>query len=475
MSGDYDAIITGSGPNGLAAAILLQQNGLRTIVLEQSETAGGACASAQLTLPGFIHDIGSAIHPLAFDSPFFKTLPLERYGLQWIHPPIPFAHPFADGDAYACYNSIEQTALQLGNDNNTYGDLFSMLIHDWEHIGESVLGPFTFPGHPIRMARFGLKALTSAAGFARRNFKDEKTRLLFYGAAAHSTLPLDAWATASFGLVLNILAHRVGWPFPMGGAGEFSKALVKYYQSLGGEVVTGYRVTDINKLPGAKAYLFDLTPRQLLQIGGTRFTSLYRKRLQRFKYGAGVFKLDYALSQPIPFIHEKCRQAGTVHIGFSTKEIELSEKLVNLGKVPERPYLLVCQHTVFDSTRAPQDKHTAWVYCHVPHNSPADMTHAIEEQIERAAPGFRDCILHRHSFTAPQLEQLNPNLVGGDINGGQQNIFQLFTRPVARLSPYSTPDERVFICSSSTPPGGGVHGMGGYHAGLRALKEFQKQ
>lgn len=471
MRGQYDAIITGSGPNGMAAAIYLQQKGLKTAVMERAAAPGGAVGTGELTLPGFSHDIGSAVHPLGFDSPFFKTLPLGDYGLSWVHPPIPYAHPFAGGDAYACYKSIEETALQLGPDRNRYISLYTKLVNDWQHISKSILGPLTFPAHPFRMARFGIKALMPATYFANKTFSDEKTKLLFYGAAAHSTLPLSILATASFGLVLNILAHTVGWPFPRGGAGAIPAALAAYYRHLGGEIFLNHHVDDIRELPQAKAFLFDITPRQLLQIGGTTFSPTYRDRLSKYRYGAGVFKIDWALSEPIPFINEKCRRAGTVHLGFSAREIKHSEAVIHKGKTTSQPYVLVVQHTVFDDSRSPAGKHTGWAYCHVPHGSSEDMTEAIENQVEKVAPGFKDCILHRTTMTSPQLELLNPNLVGGDINGGRQDITQLFTRPVARLSPYTTPDPRVYICSSSTPPGGGVHGMCGYHAAKRVWKD----
>ena len=474
MPGPYDAIITGSGPNGMAAAIFLQLKGLKTAVMEQAAKTGGAVRTDEITLPGFRHDVASAIHPLGFGSPFFQTLPLADYGLLWVHPEIPYAHPFADGDAYACYRDIDETARQLGTDSKKYRDLFSRLVADWQYISKNILGPLSFPSDPFRMARFGLKALMPARYFASKYFKEEKTRLLFYGAAAHSTLPLNSLATASFGMVLNILGHSIGWPFPEGGADKIIEALEGYYRDLGGEVFVENHVKHISDLPEARAYLFDLTPRQLLRIGGTKFTSSYRRRLGNYNYGAGAFKIDWALSEQIPFTNEKCRKAGTVHLGFSEREIENSEAVIHKGKIATPPYVLVSQHTVFDGSRAPAGNHTGWAYCHVPHGSTADMTDAIERQIEKAAPGFKDCILHRTKFTAPQLEILNPNLVGGDINGGRQDITQLFTRPVARLSPYTTPDPRAYICSSSTPPGGGVHGMCGYHAAMRVWKDHFK-
>ena len=471
MAGQFDAIVTGSGPNGLAAAVYLQQKGLKTAVFEQSTTPGGAVKTNESTLPGFKHDIGSAIHPLAFDSPYFKTMPLADFGLSWIHPDIPFAHPFSDGDAYACYRNIKETALQLGHDSKNYLKLFTRLTDDWNVIAKNILGPFSIPHNPLQMARFGLKAIMPAKFFSGRYFKEDKTRLLFYGAAAHSTLPLTNLATSSFGLVLNILAHKEGWPFPKGGAGKFTDALIAYYCHLGGEIFLNHQVEDIRELPKSSVYLFDLTPRQLLKIKGTNFSATYRNRLSRYKYGAGVFKIDWALSDPIPFLNEKCRNAGTIHLGFSLNEIEKSEAEIHKGNITETPYVLVAQHSLFDETRAPAGKHTGWAYCHVPNGNIVDMTEVIEKQIEKAAPGFKDCIISRTTYNTLQMEDINPNLIGGDINGGRQDITQLFTRPVARLKPYSTPDPKVYICSSSTPPGGGVHGMCGYHAALQAWKD----
>jgi phytoene dehydrogenase-like protein len=471
MSGDYDAIVIGSGPNGFASAIYLQQKGIKTAVFEKAEILGGATRTEEATLPGFLHDIGSAIHPLAFDSPFFKTLPLHEHGLSWVNPEIPFAHPFSDGDAHACYKGIEATAEQLGRDHKKYSDLFSELSHDWKIIAKSILGPFRLPRHPVKLARFGIKALLPAKFFSDMYFKEEKTKLLFYGAAAHSTLPLTNIASASFGLVLNALAHVVGWPFPKGGAGKIVDALAGYYRKIGGEIHTNNEVKDIRDLPIAKAYLCDMTPRQLLNTKGIQFPGLYRTRLANYKYGAGVFKLDWALSEPIPFTNEKCRKAGTVHLGYSTGEIEKSEYYCHKNKLFDKPYVLLAQHSVFDNSRAPVGKHTGWAYCHVPNGNQEDMTEAVENQIEKAAPGFKDCIIHRNARNTVQMELFNPNLIGGDINGGRQDITQMFTRPVARISPYATPDPRIYICSSSTPPGGGVHGMCGYFAARQVLKD----
>lgn len=471
MPRTYDAIITGSGPNGLAAAIRLQQMGLSTAVYEQAAAPGGATRTAELTLPGFKHDICSSIHPLCIDSPFFKTLPLGSHGLEWVYPEVQFAHPFADGSAYAAYQSIEQTAGQLGADKAAYLSLFKQLTNLWEDISPDLLGPLNFPKQPLKLASFGWRAALPAKTLAKLFFQQEKTRTFFYGSAAHSTLPLSGMASAAFGLVLGTLAHKVGWPFPKGGAAKISEALIRYYTSLGGVLYLNENVQDMQALPKASAYLFDVTPKQLLAIQGTGLPSLYRKRLENYRYGAGVFKIDWALHNPIPFTNEACRKAGTVHIGYSTQEIERSERVIYQNGLARDPYVLLAQHSPFDSSRAPAGKHTAWAYCHVPYNSNVNMTEEIERQVEKAAPGFKDSIMARSTHTTSQMEAFNPNLVGGDINGGKQDIWQLFTRPVASLSPYATPNPRVYICSSSTPPGGGVHGMAGYHAAEKVLKD----
>lgn len=467
----YDVVITGSGPNGLAAAIRLQQAGLSTAIFEKASVPGGATRTAELTLPGFKHDLGSAIHPLTVDSPFFKTLPLTEHGLSWVYPDIPFAHPFLDGTAYAAYQNIEQTAAQLGPDKAAYTSLFMHLTHLWDDINPDILGPLSFPKHPLKLVSFGLRAGLSARTLAKLYFQQEKTKAFFYGAAAHSTLPLSNMASAAFGLVLFTLAHKVGWPFPKGGASKIHEALVSYYQSIGGTLELNHAVQDMKALPKAKAYIFDLTPKQLLTIKGIELPWLYRKRLENYRYGAGIFKIDWALHNPIPFTNEACRKAGTVHIGYSTKEMERSERVIYGGGIVKEPYVLLAQHTPFDSSRAPAGKHTAWAYCHIPNNSDFDMREEIENQVEKVAPGFKESIISRSTHTTSQMEAFDPNLVGGDINGGKQDIRQLFTRPVTRLSPYSTPNPQVYICSSSTPPGGGVHGMGGFHAAEKVLKD----
>ncbi|WP_143961756.1 phytoene desaturase family protein [Litoribacter populi] len=474
MSKHLDAIVVGSGPNGLAAAIYLQQKGLSTAIYEQADEVGGATRSGELTLPGFIHDLGSAIHPLGMASPFFKTLPLDEYGLEWVYPDIPFAHPFADGTSVAAYQDIDQTARQLGRDQEVYFDMMSWLTENWADLEEDILSPLNIPNHPIKMARFGMSALLPVTTFSKLFFKEEKTRAFFYGAAAHSTLPLTKLASASFGLVLHGVAHKYGWPFPRGGAKNIAESLAAYYRSLGGIIFRDSLIEYIEELPRAQAYLFDLTPKQLLKIKGTNMGEDYRKRLENYKYGKGVFKIDWALSEPIPFLSEECRKAGTIHFGYSTKEMENSARRGAKGYVSPDPYVLLAQHTIFDSSRAPKGQHTAWAYCHVPNGDETDMTPFIEAQIEKAAPGFKDIILARNAQTTSQMEAWNPNLVGGDINGGLQDISQLFTRPVASFSPYNTPNKQVYICSSSTPPGGGVHGMCGYNAAVKAYSDHFK-
>lgn len=475
MPEKFDAIVIGSGSNGISAAIRLQQKGLNTAIFEQANTPGGATRTSELTLPGFKHDVGSSILPLSLASPFFKNLPLKEHGLEWIFPEVAYAHPFEDGSALACYQDLSKTANQLKEDERAYLKLFSSILNDWDAISGDLLGPLGIPDHPLKFMKFGIKALPSAQMLANHYFKNERTKAFFYGSAAHSTLPLTGLASASFGLVLTAMAHKYNWPFPKGGAGNFTSALLSYYKALGGELFLNQMISDIRDLPNAYAYLFDLTPRQLLKVNGLNFSSFYRKQLETFKYGAGVFKMDWALSEPVPFINEKCRKAATVHIGFTKTEIENSEKEVYRNNVTSTPYVLLAQHSPFDSTRAPEGKHTAWAYIHVPNGSTVDYSHIIENQIERAAPGFKDTILARSKMNTHDLENFNPNLIGGDINGGKQDITQLFTRPVLKLSPYSTPDPRVYVCSSSTPPGGGVHGMCGYHAAEKVIKDHFKE
>lgn len=470
-STDYDAIVIGAGPNGLAAAITMQQQGLSVLLLEGADQIGGGMRTAELTLPGFYHDVCSAIQPMAVGSPLFKQLPLKDHGLQYIHPPVLAAHPFDDGTAAAFLTSFDETAKLLGRDEIQYRRLFEPLLRLWPGIGEEVLGPLRFPRNLIGLARFAIKAPPSAK-YVSKIFKTDAARGLWAGLAAHSLLPLSAASTSAVALVLAISGHVDGWPIVKGGSQRIAEALAAYLRSLGGHIETGVYITSFSQLPSAKAVLFDVTPKQLLQIAGHRFSPTYRDQLLRYRYGAGVFKMDWALDGPVPFTAEDCRRAGTVHLGGTIREIEYSEGAVWKGKHPENPFVLLAQQSLFDDTRAPEGKHTVWAYCHVPHGSTVDMTEAIEGQIERFAPGFRDRILARHTYNTAQLEAYNPNYVGGDIIGGRMTVDQLFTRPALRLSPYRTSARGLYICSSSTPPGGGVHGMNGYHAARRALKDI---
>ena len=468
---DFDAIVVGSGPNGLAAAITLQQAGLSVLLLEAKATIGGGLRSAELTLPSFTHDICSAIHPLAAESPFFKTLPLQNYGLEYIYPLIAAAHPFDDGTAVILGKSITDTARLLGADEQAYLNLLRPLVRDWPGLAPAILGPLRLPKNPLAMARFGLNALTSANFLANRYFKTAKARGLWAGMAAHSIQPLSNATTSAIGLVLMAMGHLHGWPLPKGGSQAIADALAAHFISLGGKIETNHYVSSLKDLPSAHAVLLDVTPKQLLQIAGHRFSALYQWQLQRYRYGMGVFKIDWALAGPIPFTAPEVRQAGTVHLGNTLEEITASEKLTTQGKHPDRPFVLLAQQSLFDDTRAPAGRHTAWAYCHVPNSSTTDMTNAIEKQVERFAPGFRDVILQRHVMNTAQMQTYNGNYIGGDINGGIIDIGQLFTRPALRLSPYRTSAKGIYICSSSTPPGGGVHGMCGYHAARRALKD----
>jgi len=470
---EYDAIVVGSGPNGLAAAITLQQAGLSVLVVEAKDTIGGGLRSAELTLPHFVHDVCSAIHPLAAGSPFFKTLPLQQHGLKFIHPTIAAAHPFDDGGAAALHQPMEQTAQALGEDEQSYLKLIKPVVNDWPQIAADVLGPLHIPKHPLAMARFGLKALTPATYLSKR-FRSKEAKGLWGGMAAHSLQPLSNAATSAIGLVLMATGHVEGWPIPKGGSNAIAHALASYFIALGGVIETNFYVRSLSQLPAAHAILFDVTPRQLLQIAGHKLSSLYKWQLERYRYGMGVFKIDWALDEPIPFTALECRQAGTVHLGNTLEEIVASERSIAEGKHPEKPFVLLAQQSLFDPSRAPQGKHTAWAYCHVPNGSQADMTDRIEKQVERFAPGFRKKILGRHVMNTAQIEAYNPNYIGGDINGGSIDLGQLFTRPALRLSPYRTSAKGMYICSSSTPPGGGVHGMCGYHAAIRALKDVFK-
>lgn len=467
---DYDAVVVGSGPNGLSAAITLQRAGLSVLVLEAKATIGGGLRSAEITQPGFVHDICSAIHPLAAGSPILRTLPLAEHGLEFISPPVCAAHPLDQGTAATLQQSINETATSLGTDGQAYQELMQPLVKHWPGIAADVLGPLSLPKHPLHMAEFGLKALPSISRLAT-TFKTTEARALLAGMAAHSMLPLTSLTTSAVALVLLINGHLRGWPIPKGGSQTIANALASYFRSLGGLIETSRPVESMRDIPSARAVLFDLTPKQLLHIAGNRFSAIYRKQLEQYRYGMGVFKMDWALDGPIPFTAPECRQAGTVHVGGTFEEIAESEQAIASGKHPDRPFVLLAQQSLFDPSRAPAGQHTAWAYCHVPNGSTQDCTEAIEQQIERFAPGFRDRILARHSMNTMQMEAYNPNYIGGDINGGKLDIGQLFTRPVISLSPYKTSAPDLFICSSSTPPGGGVHGMCGYHAARTALRD----
>jgi phytoene dehydrogenase-like protein len=464
----YDAIIVGAGPNGLAAAIVLARAGWSVLVREGADTVGGGARSKELTLPGFVHDVCSAVHPLAISSPLFGTLGLERYGLAWVQPDAPLAHPLEAG-AVVVERSVEATAARLGEDADAYVRLFGRLSADWPYIRESLLGPLAMPRHPLRMARFGVDALRPAVNLARARFRGVRARALFAGHAAHSQLPLERAGTAAFGMVLAVTAHVVGWPVARGGSGELTRALTAHLRSLGGEVVVGAPVTLLAELPAARAILCDVTPRQLLALAGDRLPDRYRRKLARYRYGQGVFKIDWALGAPIPWRDPECARAITVHVGGTLEEIAAAEAAPWQSRSSNRPFVLLAQPTLFDATRAPDGQHVAWAYCHVPSGSTVDMTEAIEDQVERFAPGFRRLVLARHVMGPADFERYNPNIVGGDINGGAQDLGQLFNRPTLRA--YRTPVDGLYLCSSSTPPGGGVHGMCGFHAARAALAD----
>lgn len=462
-----DAIVVGSGPNGLAAAVRLAQAGRSVTVLEAAEIPGGGVRSAELTLPGFVHDVCSSVFPMVVCSPYLRTLPLKEHGLEWAFPQAPMAHPFDDGTAAVMYQSAQETAAGLGVDGPAYQTLIGQVTPLAEDLFASILAPLRLPKHPLLMASFGLKAIRSARTLARGYFRTERARALLAGIAGHAMLPLEMLTSAAPALALAVAAHAEGWPFAKGGSQNLTRALVSLLRSLGGEVITGCEVKSLNELPQARAILLDVTPRQLLRIARDRLPPGYRRKLEAYRYGMGVFKLDWALSQAIPWRAPECRRAGTLHLGGAMDEISLSERAAWQGKVSDRPFIILAQASLADPSRAPAGKHTAWGYCHVPNGFNGSMVEQIERQIERFAPGFRDCVLAKSVMSPTDFERHNPNLVGGDIAGGAPTSGQLFFRPTASL--YRVPTPGVFLCSSSTPPGPGVHGMCGYFAAEAAL------
>lgn len=469
----YDAVVVGAGPNGLAAAIALGHQFNAVLLLEAAKTIGGGSRSAELTLPGFHHDVCSTVQPLSLASPFFRQLDLPQYGLEYIQPEIPLAHPFEDGSALFLHRSLEITADAMGADGKAYKKLLQPFVDGEQRLLADILKPFGFPASPFLMARFAFHALRSLKNLAETQFQSDRTRALFAGLAAHAMIPLEQTATAAFGIVLATLAHTVGWPIIRGGSQKLADALADCFRNRGGEIVTDRRIASLSDLPKVGSYFFDVTPRQLLHIEGLGLSDNYRQRLAGFRYGPGVYKMDWALQAPIPWRADICRKAATVHLGGSFDEISASIRDVHAGKVSPIPYIVLAQQSLFDSSRAPAGKHTAWAYCHVPHGSTADVSALIESRIECYAPGFREVILARNTLSAAAMEQYNANYVGGDINGGLQDLHQLYTRPIASLHPYRTSEKNIYLCSSSTPPGGGVHGLCGYYAAQDLFRRRQ--
>ena len=465
-------VVIGSGPNGLAAACVLARAGLDVQVIEGQAEIGGGTHTRELTLPGFRHDVCSAVHPMGVLSPLFRSLPLAEHGLRWIHPPYSVAHPLDDGPAAMLARSFEKTGETLEADTRAWRNTFAWLSADSDALFADLLGPLRLPGDPLRFSRFGLMALRSARGLAHGRFRGERARALFAGCAAHSVLPLEWLFTGAVGMVFALSAHVTDWPVAEGGSHAIARALAGYGASLGVRIATGQPVSSLAALPSARAYVFDTAPRQVIEVAGEALPSRYRARLARYVYGPGCFKLDWALAGAIPWRDPRCAQASTVHVGGTFDEVAASESAAWHGTHVERPFVLVAQQSHFDASRAPAGKHTGYAYCHVPHGSAVDMTARIEAQIERFAPGFRDLILARSRMHTHDFAAMNPSYVGGAVTGGAAHLHQLFTRPVARLDPYTTPNPQIFLCSAATPPGGGVHGMGGYWAARSVLKRL---
>jgi phytoene dehydrogenase-like protein len=462
------AVVIGSGPNGLAAAIHLARHGISVEVREAAAVPGGGARSGELTLPGFIHDLGSAVHPMAMSSPFFQGLPLAQHGLRWIQPPTPLAHPLDDGTAVLMGRDMDATAQALGPDGPAYRKLYGPLVKDWDALAIEILRPLpVIPRHPLLLANFGLKAIQPATVLARSTFRGERARALFAGCAAHSMLELEEPLTAAFGVIFGATAHAVGWPIPEGGSQTITNALIGVLQAHDGRIVTDSHVDSLAELGDPDLILCDVSPRQFVRLAGNRLPTSFRRALETFRRGPGIFKMDWALREPIPWKAKECLTAATVHVGGTLEEIAASERSPEAGRLPEKPFLLLSQPTLFDRSRAPDGQHTAWAYCHVPNGWPGSALEQIENQIERFAPGFRECILARSAHGTADMERYDENLVGGDISGGAATLKQFFLRPTWRR--YATPLKGVYLCSSSTPPGGGVHGMCGFHAARWAL------
>lgn len=471
-SSSYDAVIIGSGPNGFSAGITLARSGLKVLMVEARDTIGGGMRTQELTLPGFHHDVCSAVHPMGLASPFFKSVPLHKFGVEWCHPEVLLGHPLDDGSAGIMFKDVSATADRLpGKDAKSYRQLFESMAKRVEILLPALLGPLLkFPRHPFRMAMFGLAGMRSASGLAQSEFFSPQAQAMFGGHSAHSILPLEKKFTASIGLMLASVGHLVGWPVVKGGSQQLANSLGRYFEALGGEMVVNCDVKNLTDLPSAQAYLFDTGPRAMADICGEKLPQSYVRKLRQYRYGPGVYKLDIALSGPVPWKNEDCRRAGTVHLGGALPELIASEQAIWDGKMTDKPFVLLSQQSVCDATRAPSGQHTVWAYCHTPAGYVGDLTETILNQIERFAPGFRDLILGLSAMSPKNMSDYNANYIGGDIIGGVQDMAQMIARPVLRIDPYATPAKGVFLCSSSTPPGGGVHGMCGYHAAKSALK-----